>query len=235
MHISVETLLFKQNPTIWTLSRKVPVLPYACLFLVHPWNVLEKNKDLRIFPNELFKKKCIFFLSLIYPTDHLLLPDHLLKRWKGWTGFLSYIIVSQSVASSEVAVMLHHCADHKRKKKKEKSWIQQKQHVVSQALLKLFKCKWLKILRTVIIKPKSQLFCLESSFVSQVMEVAWLRWREAAPAGSCCPLMGREVLHSPAGNTNWLERRYCCLFPSHSYQDLLYKIPFSEFCCKACL
>lgn len=55
-HIFMKTL-FKQSPTIWTLSREKLVQPYACLFPVPPWSDFEKNMDVCIIPVKLFKNR----------------------------------------------------------------------------------------------------------------------------------------------------------------------------------
>lgn len=66
-----------------------------------------------------------------------------------------------------------------------------------------------------VLEPKSQLFWVESSFISQFQQRGWRE--EAALTGSCCPLMGREMLHSLTRNV----ARHppagvdiaCCFFP----------------------
>lgn len=153
-------------------ERCLSCLALACIFL-------EKNMDWYTFPKELFRNK----YSLTNPTDHVLLPDHLLKCWKGWTGFLRNVTVSQSVAlPKEVAVVLHHHADHKKYSLEgNRNSMSSVKHYESYC-----KCKWLKILQMVIIRPKSRLFCLESSFLCrfagnrqhwQTSAALWWEWR----------------------------------------------------------
>lgn len=190
-HIFVKPL-FKQSPSVWALSREMVVQPYTCLFRVPPWSDFEKNMGVCIIPVELFKNR---FTSNLNKSSSILsnplLPSHLVKCRRSWTGLFSYIMVSQSVAlSQEVAVILHHFADVSYKKYKKNYTGPFRQCEV--------KCRWLKILQIMVLQPKSQLFCIESSFISQFQQRGW---REvAALTGSCCPLMGRKKLHSLTRN-----------------------------------
>lgn len=123
--------LFKQSPPIWALSKEKLVQPYACLFPVPPWSDFEKNVEVCIIPVELFKNR---FTSNLNKSNSILSLSHLVKCW---TGFLSYIMVSQSAAlSQEVAVVLHHFAGILYKK------IQEKQHRDIQTVWKLSVGDW---------------------------------------------------------------------------------------------
>lgn len=201
--------LFKQSPTIWALSREMLVQPYTFLFRVPPCSDFEKNMDVCIIPVELFKNR---FTSNLNKSNsilsNLLLPSHLVKCGKSWTGFFSYIMVSQSVAlSQEVAVVLHHFADFLYKKYKK--------NYTGPFRLCEVKCRWLKILQIMVLQPKSQLFCMESSFISQFQQRGW-REVAASQAAAALSWEGRNSTAWPGmwQGSHWLQLIFLVVFLS---------------------